>query len=707
MAAVVQNFAESSHPLVWFRNFLKEELASYPGRAHLVARMVIAATLIMLITMTFRIPYGVIGGLITLLISRESPQTTVMAVRRQGIVYVFAGAYVLLGALFALGDPILRLLWVIGTLFLVFYAISAMADFASANSFGFLILLTIPLWDMHIPAELKVENTLWVILQTFMACGIVLLVELMFAELSPRDDLIRSIAERLASVEELLGCYIANQPVDEQTEKKITRLGMLGTSRLRRILQRSIYSQHYREQMGAIVVLVGRLVDIAANLTYLSTRVSDDNRKRMRSLAESIAGIRTDLLSGRCPCPIEFPSESEALHAIPLLREMEGTVSLISHVFTGSQSLSAYAPPPPGDPPSRIFVPDALSNSGHIKFGLKGCLAASLCYIIYTSVDWQSISVAMVTSLLIAVTTVGASHQNQLLRITGTFAGGVLVGIGAQVFILPYIDSIFGFTLLFVVVTIAAAWIATSGPRLSYFGIQFALAFYFINLQEFRMQTSLAVARDRVVGILLGLFMMWLVFDHLWGVPAAVGMKRAFISTLRSLAQLAREPLSKDIRVAIERSHSLRETINSSFDRVRGQADGVLFEFGSSRHHDLALRRQIVRWHTQLRMIFVMRITLLKYRFQLPGFELPEAICVAQQEFDDRLAEMLEGMADRIEGKAPEGKVNLEDSFERLEREIRTCCLEEPQEALAAQLQTFLALSRRIESLTISLDKEI
>ena len=46
-----------------------------------------------------------------------------------------------------------------------------------------------------------------------------------------------------------------------------------------------------------------------------------------------------------------------------------------------------------------------------------------------------------------------------------------------------------------------------------------ALAFYLINLQEFAIQTSLSVARDRVVGILLGLFMMWLVFDQLWGVP--------------------------------------------------------------------------------------------------------------------------------------------------------------------------------------------
>jgi multidrug resistance protein MdtO len=201
--------------------------------------------------------------------------------------------------------------------------------------------------------------------------------------------------------------------------------------------------------------------------------------------------------------------------------------------------------------------------------------------------------------------------------------------------------------------------------------------------------------------------MMWLVFDQLWGASATAGMKRAFISTLRSLARLAREPLAQDLKVAIERSYSMRETINSSFNSVRAFADGVFFELGSARHQNLALRSQILRWQPQLRMIFMMRITLLRYRLQLPGFELPETVLAAQLEFDDRLANVLERMADRMEGKAADRTENLEESFEHLEQVIGTCCLDKPPAVLAAHLQTFLSLSRRIESLTISLDKEI
>ena len=450
---------------------------------------------------------------------------------------------------------------------------------------------------------------------------------------------------------------------------------------------------------------MGRLVDIAANLVALGIQVSGDDRKRIGTLARIIGSIRADLLSSRSPCLSE-PLRDVAT-PIPLLREMERTVALITEVFTGSQSLSGYAPLPSDDEPATgLFVADAVSNPEHVKFALKGCLAASLCYIVYTAVDWPEISTAVVTCVLTALTTIGASHQKQILRFTGAIAGGA-VGILAQVFILPHLDSISGFTLLFLVVTIASAWIATSSPRLSYFGVQVANAFYLINLQEFKFQTSLEVARDRVIGILLGLSMMWLIFDQLWAAPAAVEMKRTFIANLRLLGQFAREPLSKDPRVAIERSYSLRETINKNFDQVKASADGVLLEFGPSREQDLALRNRIRSWQPQLRTIFVTRTALLKYRLQLPGFELPEAVRVAQQEFDNRLAETLDGMAGRMEGKAPEKKENLEDSLERLEQTIRTCCSEQPQDVLAARLQTFLPLSRRIGDLTISLSKEI
>jgi multidrug resistance protein MdtO len=246
----------------------------------------------------------------------------------------------------------------------------------------------------------------------------------------------------------------------------------------------------------------------------------------------------------------------------------------------------------------------------------------------------------------------------------------------------------------------------TSSPRLSYFGVQIAVAFCLIHLNSFAIEPSLSIARDRVVGILFGLIMMWFVFDQLWGASAVSDMKRAFLSAVRLLAQFAREPISMDYNVAAERSYSLREAINNNFDGMRAAADGVLFEFGASRQQDLAWRTRFRQWQPQLRLLFLAEIALWKYRARLPGFELPQTVGAAQRAFDDQLARMLDAIADRIEGQlSPAGL--FEESLAHLEREVSTCEGSESQPETADRFQAFLSLHRKIANLASSLQKEI
>jgi multidrug resistance protein MdtO len=88
----------------------------------------------------------------------------------------------------------------------------------------------------------------------------------------------------------------------------------------------------------------------------------------------------------------------------------------------------------------------------------------------------------------------------------------VILGIGSQVYVLPALDSIAGFTLLFAAVSALAAWIATSGPGLAYCGRQIALAYYLTAFQTGGLSASLTASRDRLMGLLLGLLTMWIVF---------------------------------------------------------------------------------------------------------------------------------------------------------------------------------------------------
>ena len=130
----------------------------------------------------------------------------------------------------------------------------------------------------------------------------------------------------------------------------------------------------------------------------------------------------------------------------------------------------------------------------------------SACYVIYNAIDWPGMGVpVMLTCFLTAFSTIGTSRQRQVLRFAGFVVGGLLIGMGAQVFILPYLDSITGFTVLFILVTALAAWFMTSSPRLSFFGLQLGAVFFVINInQKFARETSLSVARDRVAGSLPG-----------------------------------------------------------------------------------------------------------------------------------------------------------------------------------------------------------
>lgn len=179
---------------------------------------------------------------------------------------------------------------------------------------------------------------------------------------------------------------------------------------------------------------------------------------------------------------------------------------------------------------ARLFVPDAFSNPEYLKFALKGCLAGAICYVVWSGLGWPGIGVCTVTCIIAApLSTPGSSRQRLITRLAGLLAGGVICGLGSQVFILPSVDSVVGFTLPFAAVSGAAAWVATASPRLSYFGRQMALAYYLTMFQGFGINTSLAMSRDRLMGILLGLLVMWLVFD-------AAGHQEIFSGTGASVA---------------------------------------------------------------------------------------------------------------------------------------------------------------------------
>jgi multidrug resistance protein MdtO len=270
MASIAQSLPALRGRSTWFWEWLRDELTPYPGRATLVARMVIASTLVMIICMTFRIPYAWQGAIYALLVSRESPRATLKSAATILLVTGIGAAYIILSIQLVINIPPLHFLWIIATLFLAFYAVSTLTNYLAAVAFVNTISIGIPLWDRHVSAETNVEETLWLCLAVLVAVVVTGAVELAFMRQRPGDEILLPLTERLSAVEDLLSCYAEGRAPDPATERKILRLAMLGTSLLRRILRRSNVPPQYSAAAGGVAVLVGRLVDLAATLTPLS-----------------------------------------------------------------------------------------------------------------------------------------------------------------------------------------------------------------------------------------------------------------------------------------------------------------------------------------------------------------------------------------------------------------------------------------------------
>jgi len=173
--------------------------------------------------------------------------------------------------------------------------------------------------------------------------------------------------------------------------------------------------------------------------------------------------------------------------------------------------------------------------------------------------------------------------------------GGLVLAIGATAFLFPHMDSITSLVVLVAAVSFLSAWCAT-GRRFSYVGLQIALAFYLVAFQGFGLPTELAPARDRFVGILVGLIVMWIVFDEIWPVRTLTVMRRKLDSVVRNTAMLftlgtAQQLLDEDLRHA----EALRNQVGKTVAELRTLNDAAEFEFGSDRQHQTDTGHVILR----------------------------------------------------------------------------------------------------------------
>jgi multidrug resistance protein MdtO len=604
----------------WFREFIRWEVAPYPGRLNTVVRMTITATLVMIVVMTFHIPNPFLAAFFSLLLARENLAATWSGARQVVLGFCAATLYTLLGMMLFRGYPISFFFWVAASFYLIFFVMRTATSYAAAAAFGVPIAVALPVWDRSLASQAQVEGTLWPVLIVAIGTGITVATEAVYrifdSGLDRSDPLIASLDDMLRAVQEVTESVASLHVPPKSSSDRILQYQMIGTGRLRTMLQRQGLDPTRRAQRTALIAIVGRLIGLAADVMRAPEQAAEDDAVRLRAFSDRLAGIRTELRASGVVSASPPALEGRQSSRFPMLQEMEQTVAIIPEVFQPGKGLDGSQNTPRRDWWRAFFVIDAFHNAEYLRFALAGCLSASVCYILYNALDWPGLNTSVLTCIVTALSTIGNSIQAQFLRLAGFVVGGLVFGISAQILILPGVDSIFGFALFFAAVTAIGAWFATSSPRLSYFGVQIALSFYFVHLSDPHIQTDLTIARDKVLGVLLGILAMGFIFDRFGTKSDAEQLRKLLARNVRMLAQFAVCPVVRDRAIYDSQFIRLRSQINDNFAALTSQMDALQFEFEFRHRHEeeVAEWERIQRAQPALRSIYLLELTLPSHR---------------------------------------------------------------------------------------------
>ena len=627
---------------------LRAELAWYPGRPALVARMVLACMCVVVLAEIFRIPGAVLGAGFPILISRENLKATRKTAFQIGLACSIATAVVIVGGMLTAGSPFLHVMWVMVSLFAAFYAISSLNFANAALTFSAVIALAIRLWDYPIRAEVRVESTLYTWLAILIACTVTVLIETVFAKKNPPDAVLEGISRRLNLMETLLSGTSAPEFPSSTLRIQLARSAAKGVDDLCELLPTSRYDAGFRNVLPMVIALTRQLIELGSALVESAPILSIEDRERCQAIARNLGSVRSGLARMKPPEWIDLPFASHASN--PILLEIERTTDLLAQSCS-NEGLRIQCLLPAAAPSISIseFVAESVRNTEHFKFAVRGTLSALLCYVFYMSSGWMGLGTSsLLTCTLTARRLTGASRQRQSLRFAGFFLGAAVFGLGTEVFILPQLNTIPEYALLFASVVWIGSWVATSGPRIAFSGFQSVLAYSLVNLNRFTINTSLVPSRDVVLGVALGIVAMWLVFDHLWAQTSSASARSLLLATLRNVANF-KAVSAGSFQETNQRLTAERSKISRDIDKLRDLADLYAFEpFPKTRPESL-VNRSIETLLPELRAFLLLKTGLLQHRSLEADLEE-----VLAQEVEDGASSVLNGVAAAIEAESPE-----------------------------------------------------
>lgn len=573
------------------------DLQPTPGRLGTTLRIVLASILTLLLLLVWQVPFASIALYFVFIVGRDSPSVSVRSGVMSMLTLVAAVATELSVVALFDNDPVARILGVAIVSCLAGMLVVATTVPILPSTWGFIFCTLIALWERHAPADTLVKGSLWILAATGIAVGCSVLIEYVFVTRNPAEMLAEERRMRYRALVAMFTLYAQGADASQihKAAVPVARLAATGQSGMQRlynsIVDRNLDAGTLPIGTRVRITMLAQLMDVAAAFGF-QTPTADDSETRQRC-AQIAAECQALLVDARPQH--EGYTQPGPGDRLTLLDRVEGNLHIIASMpydVSPGRDKELVALPSRKVP---LLIPGAFKDRSTWAFGLKISLCATLCYIFYFAVDWPGISTSVTTVLIAGLSTTGAIKQKFAFRLLGALIGGLILGLGCTALIFPEMDSITSLTVLVAILAFGSAWIA-AGRQFGYVGLQIIFSFYLVAFEDFHAPTELAPARDRLIGILVALIVMWFVFDQMWPVRTVTAMRRSAASILRSEADLfATELTVPDHEDLIRQTDVLRDHIGKTMAAIRSMNEVVEYEFGVDRERQMQTAETILR----------------------------------------------------------------------------------------------------------------
>jgi multidrug resistance protein MdtO len=427
-------------------------------------RIVFATTVVLVAMMALQVPNVAFSLYVILIVSKENPALSL----RTGVASLVTVAFVLaisFGVVILTdNDPLARVLSLAVMTFLAGMITAGTTVPTLGPIFGLITGVAIHSWENHAPADRVVKGDLWLLAAFATGIAGAVAVSYLFSMQSPADQLADQLRSRFRALAAMFAAYASDDATEQQRRtaaqavSRIAAEGHRGMLELhRQIVDRKLPSGSLPAAIQLHIMTIAELMDSSAAFGLQAEWADVDLRSRSKIIAQQSGHLANEL----SPNP-EIFSKHGALTPRTHLERVETILSSFGSITTDTGKVRRFEALPSKHVP--FLIPGAGSNVANVTFALKISLCATICYIIYHAVDWTGISTSVTTVMVTGLVTTGAMKQKLTFRLLGATVGGLILGLGAEVFLFPFIDSITSLIIVVGAVAFLAAWIAT-GPH--------------------------------------------------------------------------------------------------------------------------------------------------------------------------------------------------------------------------------------------------